>query len=883
MKSWLLGCTLLLMSVHHVHGEEMSRPFYPLTISDKGKLQTACEPFLKLSRANLLAMVPPQSGFLFGGCPHCNEGSVENNIVWDFSLGDKVQCKYCKTIFPSARYPENGEVKLPTPQGREQTFRYYQSPAGKKYWFESRRWYIQRQLVENAAYDLSQLYAVDPVANKEAGVRAAGLLVRFAEVYPGYIVHFDYPDRAKQFFTDKIPEDIGAYRAAKWQAWAFMDVSRPLLLAYDQLKSTELFTAPQRKIVETDLFTGMLDYVNQFDDAKFGNMHPTLWRSQITAAKVLNRPAIAAQVVEKIGRMIREDFNYDGFWRETSVSYHLQTTGNLQMALSTLRPDLKGDAFNAWMQREYPQASKGIIQAFKAAEVLRLPNGKYAALSDSWAVKVSPEPVSPFKPTLLPGLGYGTLGAGQGDDLVRANLTFTGRFGHHHFDSLNIFLFAKDAELVSDIGYTHTRARPWASSSLSHNTVLIDQKNQSAGEAPANARGNVLLYNTDDAGFQVIEAEARDAYPGLATDYRRLLATISSPGGACYVVDVFNVTGGKQHDWLLHGSADVEQTIELTDSNGQPASLQDVASLLPATYKFEPSKTEVDFDPLFEGPWAYGNLRDIKSAATANTLVATFRNNENPQRGLRSWLLGVPANKIYTTRSQAVRGTGKPLAEDDSKLDQRFRSSIMVRRDNPTDRFVAVHSALTGDTAIKKVSQLPLFPNGTALKIERAGGTDYVFIGDNQSERTGQDGAVKFSFAGRVGLVQLNGAKVALKMIGGTRLNFGTHTLTAPSNPSSKLLKVEANTLTVSGKVAVTPGQVIRITHGDGRVTAFHVESVSTEGGNTVINTFEPPVLQGAIEGTLDMLTFPKMKLPAPHNVAFDDFTASPQVNFPQG
>ena len=50
-------------------------------------------------------------------------------------------------------------------------------------------------------------------------------------------------------------------------------------------------------------------------------------------------------------------------------------------------------------------------------------------------------------------------------------------------------------------------------------------------------------------------------YPGLTDRYRRTVALVKLSATDCYLVDCFEVQGGKQHDYFLHGSADEPQTL----------------------------------------------------------------------------------------------------------------------------------------------------------------------------------------------------------------------------------------------------------------------------------------------------------------------------------
>ena len=883
---WGLILAMLIANIPVARGD--GRSVFPPETTDEARLQSLCAPFLKMDEKALLALAPPQGGFYFSNCPNCDQGDQDNQLTWNLQLGDKVQCKYCKATFPSEKYPENAQMVVPLPDGGQQIIKYYRAPDGTAYWFEGRRWYEQRMLLQDAAYNLAQLYTASPTKHAEAGRRAALILKRFAELFPNYVPRFDYPGKDKQFYSvsqvaeaaKKLPD--GAYRAARWDWWAYMDVSRQLLLTYDLLRNTEFLTTNDNAKIVTQLFNPMLDFVTIYDGTPLTNMHPTLWTSEVVASRVLDRPALAEKVVAQMRQLIRDEFTYDGMWKEGTPSYHEQTVVGLRIVLESLRPDLKGAAFADWLAQQYPD----LARALRAAEPLRLPNGRFAAVHDSWAEQTySGPPLTQSSPQLLPGEGYAVLGGGSGKDQWQAHLNFTGRFGHDHYDSLNLLLYGAERELVSDIGYSHTKARAWTMATAAHNTVLINTLNQMTSNKADSALGSLQVFNASDPTFQVVQAKAPNAYPNLATQYQRTLIAVSplgssSKGNEAYVVDVFEVAGGARHDWLLHGSADEAQTLHLEIANGKqtkPLPVQPLASLLPADFKFEPLTVTGNYERITNGPWALGNFRDLQTGSSDQTILATFRNVDEPTRGLRSWILGAPKTTLTTARSWAVRGTGKPFLENESKLDEHLRNTVMVRRNETQSRFIAVHQPFAPAAAestfnavqVQSVSKIALMPDGFALKIERPAGTDYLLFGEADGKtRSGQDGTLKFSFDGRFALAQAKpgaGREYSLKMLDGTHFQFAGKQLAGKRIQPTRLLSVDGNRLTIEGRFPIAMGGILLLNHGNARTTAFHVARIENVGTNTMIETVEPAVFSGSTEGPMKMLRFPFLELAAPH------------------
>jgi hypothetical protein len=428
-------------------------------------------------------------------------------------------------------------------------------------------------------------------------------------------------------------------------------------------------------------------------------------------------------------------------------------------------------------------------------------------------------------------------------------------------------LFGEGEELYSDLGYTHSRARGWTIATAAHNTVVIDQKSQAIGSAENRVNGNLQLYDASDENFQIVEAEVPGAYPDLATTYRRALIAVTAPDNTKYVVDIFDVAGGRRHDWMLHGSADRAQTLELAAGN-HPLEMKPVTSLLPADFKWKAPQSEGDAGLAREDSWAYGVLRDARAAASDSTVVATYRAQENPQQGARSWIIGAPGTRYTTARAWATRNTGVGFGQDDALLDKGMREALMVTRSGPTNRFVAVHCPFNGEVAVKNVTAIPLQPDGLALKIERVNGTDYVLYADDAKPRHGRDGELEIVFDGRVALAQQDGAQRTLKMIGGTAFIFGDQKLSSGTGVLQAALQiVRGNEYVVAGVLPLTAGDTFIMRHGNGRTTAFHVQSARHENGTTILKTAEPPAFSGSADGELKLQFFPQETFPAPHTV----------------
>lgn len=122
---------------------------------------------------------------------------------------------------------------------------------------------------------------------------------------------------------------------------------------------------------------------------------------------------------------------------------------------------------------------------------------------------------------------------------------------HAHADAMNIGLYAKGLDLLPEFGYPlvqfgdwHTPQARWHTLTAAHNTVVVDGKNQSGGDA------STTLWS-DGALFRAVRASSPDQIRGK--QYERTVAMVDLPEREFYVLDVFRVSGGADHAKFLRG------------------------------------------------------------------------------------------------------------------------------------------------------------------------------------------------------------------------------------------------------------------------------------------------------------------------------------------
>jgi hypothetical protein len=616
-----------------------------VTAKDVARL-TAATAFVRgLDHDALMRLVPVQSGLNFVGCANCRSGRQEEQLAWSEERPEELYCRFCRHRYPSAKYPTDQALAVRNPRGETQNYPYWADAAGYRYLFQARRDDLVRSHLAGAARNLALLYAA---GGERAHAERAGAIIHcFAEVFPGWCYHYDYPFRQKVIYEGDLPpaKFLPEYRTARWTWWAYMDIPRDLVEAYDWIASAGVLDDAQRRRIEQDLFRNAATQVLA-NPENYHNMSPRCWHSLVVLGKVIGEPRYVAEARERLERFTATRFFYDGAWMEGAPSYHAQSIGGLKNVLAAL--DEPESAFPA------------LARSQAALLKMRLPDGRMAPVHDTWWFDKR-APLTEAKPYLLPALGHAALGGGG----FQINLTWSGGYsGHQHYDNLALILCAGGRELLSDLGYSHTRYRPWTTLTAAHNTVVIDGTNQAQGSIDKPTDGTLRWFSARNPRVQALSVDGVRGYPGAASVYRRTLFVIDAGDGNRYAVDVFEVEGGRVHDYFLHGDCDTPATAVAA------APLQPIETLLPPGMAWKLPAHENDYRP-FREPWgAYGFLRKLRAADTSTgALAVTF------QPGLRVTLLPESGSRLVLGENPSIRHAD----EDDAKLEEFMRPFLMLR------------------------------------------------------------------------------------------------------------------------------------------------------------------------------------------------------------
>lgn len=569
-------------------------------------LKAVADPWLLRSDSYIRGLVPEASPLGERSC-HCPvHGGGPAEWAWSLDEPDVLRCGRGGEVYPNAEFPDDGSGWVDERPGSDF--------AGKRFFFLGRcRGYLFEKL-EEAASALAVVAAL--TGDPRYGEKAAVILDRIAEVYPGYDPH-DNADGTLAYggkiHSNTLVESYAALRFAK---------------AYDLVAASgALAEGPRRRRIVDRLLVPMAERLKYSVDHFYRapefpqpmNIHAWLAAGMAALGVAVGREDFVAFALDSprgFHEMMDRCVFADGIWFEGAPSYNVFTVEALyQLAEATLGYT---DALHPEPLNLYADSRFRLM--FRAPVAMLMPNGVLPPLGDShagerlpsWFFEVaydrygdpelaellveslgSPEarqgefalfharplPAGageqgqrPRASVNLPELGCAILRTSPGSGRLEHQAALYLDYGafrneHSHYDLLNVMVFAEEREIVSDFGYIywdHPLRAAWMQTTASHNTVVVDAGQQ------ARVGGRLLAFRPGKE-VQVVEVAADQAYPSTRL-YRRSLALVEVGAGQAYVVDFFRVAGGSRHEWFLHAQGrDLTVTgVTLAPAQGKP-------------------------------------------------------------------------------------------------------------------------------------------------------------------------------------------------------------------------------------------------------------------------------------------------------------------------
>ena len=477
---------------------------------------------------------------------------------------------------------------------------------------------------------------------------------------------------------------------------------------------------------------------------------------------------------------------------------------------------------------------------------------------------VAPQPSRIFS-------GYGSAILNNPADTRSVDLFYGLHVAHYHHDRLHFDLFANGQDLMPDLGYPdganefNSSIFTWSKTTISHNTVTVDARRQ-----PANPAGHLQLF-ADGPFARALVADASDTYPPTKL-YRRTLVMVDVPdsdtgagaprlqgknGDAAppprlsdsvgkndrgYVVDFFDVTGGHQHDYSLHGPTGKFTAIGGTWSAPEPGTLAGPNVAVGELYD-DPVRGAKDFKGSYLNYAGSGfqhlvNVQRLQSGADA--FVAEYVHDRDPNARLRLRVLPQPGQELILADARV-----SPI-----KYPELVKYLIARRVAGPgkpdlTSAFAAVLEPFSTGPFIRSVHR-DYLTNGTAITVTRADGEREVVIhrsGADVARFTPED-APPLTTDADVAIVTLNQKNEPVRAFfaGGSYFQLGSRKLTAAAL-QGKITALDA----IDGKLRIRlaaglpwpdlvtlPGRVLHLSNPL-RDTVQTITAATREGDDLVL------------------------------------------------
>lgn len=201
--------------------------------------------------------------------------------------------------------------------------------------------------------------------------------------------------------------------------------------------------------------------------------------------------------------------------------------------------------------------SHNYLNAMTNTSVFRYPNGILAPIHDNGNHYVDSAKssqvgmVSRMVNRIAPGFGHTLLGSGEGENRIHAFLHWSGGGSHTQRDNLSLGLFFNNRELYGDPGYNWDT---YARKIYGHNTLFIDGRdgNSSYGDI-----GDNCFFSPNTPGVTINRISHGSTYrtdiPNFER-YRRTLVLNTTEADKPYLIDLFEASGGSQHELFLQGT-----------------------------------------------------------------------------------------------------------------------------------------------------------------------------------------------------------------------------------------------------------------------------------------------------------------------------------------
>jgi hypothetical protein len=321
-----------------------------------------------------------------------------------------------------------------------------------------------------------------------------------------------------------------------------------------------------------------------------------------------------------------------------------------------------------------------------------------------------------WKSRMIDGYGVAILDSGEGDHRRAVMLNYSNLMGHQQCDPLLIQLFARGVDLLPDLGYpvSWDYRWQWDANSLAHNTVTVDET-----QPTLQVNGGHLRLFAGRDGVHVASAShnpysrdrsrlgKKNAAPNDL--YQRTVVLVDVDETRFYVVDLFAVNGGEQHDQSWHAMMVPPRAPPLNWTR-QPGTLAGEGVAQFGQWTDPWGRTRDDF-PSY--------ITDVQRASLDEPAAWTWESGLPEGDALRMHVVPVgPSLTVFQGRGRS------PARPEDWALEY-----LLLRRQvsgGERSLFLSVLDAYQGEPVVQSVRLVSDDP--PVLQVERADGTDTIHL-----------------------------------------------------------------------------------------------------------------------------------------------------------
>lgn len=874
--------------------------------------RTILDPDQPISDAaeKLISVIPQDVGFIYTGNPdRPTDNPPYSLFTYDYVntpykmiaklagiSGQKTTVEKGTGTTP-AQYSNNSSVTVTTATGKQVSYDYYQDESGNRYFLDAQLNYLTKQDITNRSNNrIGAVAKTDPLG-------AAYVIYEIAKAYQDWVPGNDYSWANYPMQWNWGPPY--AFFGGMWNYWyqAELDTMRTIYDNYISLKkSTNAFDIVSDQtgtdaddLIVNGMFKKAVDFIKTYPVLN-GNYEYKNWMGRISLAKAINEPDYIHETLQLLDNFASPQFLLDGFWKEVTLSYHVQSFSGCNDTVNYLKgwsdpigyisPRDGRNLRNLDVSSLYP--SLGL--ANKIATTLVYPNGKYYPVQDTWAADPKTAAANlNLGSILLPAANIARMSKGTGASTSQLYLGYEPYYGSHvHYDPLNLSLYSNGQELLPDLGYTHTNYKTWAVSTLGHNTVVVDSSDAKLPGDAGHPGGKLETYADIDETVQIMKADEANAYPGV-NEYDREPWYIKMEGSNdSYILDIFRVDGGSRHEYTLNGDANSEQAtftpnVSMTYYNDY---------LLPVGTEVTMPTSQIDTGSAEGNYYGYIHVRDVNKANLSDgkyEITMSTKDGTTDKAGMKITGFAGSNSELFIGKSLSFRpvrleGTA---ADKNNLVEDWYMPKMVVRRDgtdlqstfvNVMEPYAAGSSAKI--TTIEKIETAD--PKDVAVKVTYGNVTDILISSSNPTAPL------------TVGDITLTGKMAFVRYIDGQVskvYTVGTDSVVANGENfagsgifTGKVIKTMrmANGDTVNAFVvdkAVSDsvvGKTITIKHPDGSVNAFTASNVTSQGDNTIIEvTGGDPGFEFLEDGSSVLRFYPLTKWDGDHTFEIDGETVT--------